>query len=165
MALLSLFVVYNISYKHTIREVSIMTTIIVEIPCEREPRVWEAVTDQDIIDIACSSHDYIYESWTYAKALDCWGEEDEIPKELTELLKENEKVIQVGTTEDSEFYSEGAAQTEIEAAKEAIAHDLNNCFFFTVDEAKEFADACMFNNFYVEARIAVKKYLIAYNLR
>lgn len=132
-----------------------MTTIIVEIPQQREPRVWEAYSDQDIIDIACSSYNFVYESWTHAEALDCWIEEDEIPEELTELLKSNEKVIQVGTDEYNEFYSEGAAPTEIDAAKETIAHDLRRCLFLTVDEAEEFA----MGNDEIDARIAVKKYL------
>jgi hypothetical protein len=159
MALLSVLGVYNIDHKHTIDEVTTMSTIIVEIPCQREPSVWEAYGDQDIIDIACSRYDFVYESWTHAEALDCWIEEDEIPEELTELLKENEKVIQVGTYEDSEFYSEAAAPTEIDAAKERIAHDMRNCFFFTVEEAKEFASAATLGNDEIDARIAVKKYL------
>lgn len=142
-----------------------MTTIIVEIPNQPSPTAWVADTDQDIIDIAHSEHGLTYNHWTLAEAIDCWIEEDEIPEELAELLKENEKVIQVGTTEDSEFYSEGTAPTEIEAAKEAIAHNLHNCFFFTVDEAKEFADECRFNNSYIDARIEVKKALIVYDLR
>lgn len=134
-----------------------MSTIIVEVPHQSSPIAWVADSDQEIINIAYSKHGLIYESLTLQKAIDCFGEDD-IPEKLSDLLKEHDKVIQVGHSSDSEFYSASDAETEIEAAKEAISHDLYTCRFLTVDEAKEFADSHSGHQG-IKARIAVKKAL------
>ena len=135
-----------------------MSTIIIEIPHQLPPTAWIADSDQEIINIADSEHGLTYERWTLAKAVDCWGEEDDIPKELAQALKEHGEAIEIGDSADIEYYSPKDAQSELEAAKEAIAHDLSSCQFLTVDEAKEFAISyCGHQD--IKARIAVKKAL------
>lgn len=135
-----------------------MTTIIIEIPHQLPPTAWAANSDQDIISIADSEHGLVYERWTLAKVIDCWGEEDDIPEELAQLLKEHDEVIEIGDSSDIEYCTVKDAGTQIEAAKEAIVHDLSSCQFLTVDEAKEFADSyCGHQD--IKARIAVKKAL------
>ena len=44
--------------------------------------------------------------------------------------------------------------TELEAAKEAIGHDLSNCYFLTVAEAKEFALTA-----HADVQIALNKFI------
>ena len=133
-------------------------TIVVQIPHQYPPIVWFADSDKDIIDIAYSKYGLIYERWSFAKAIDCWSEE-EIPERLAELLKDHDEVMEIGNLSDEiEYCIERDAETEMEAAKEAIAHDFSSCEFLTVDEAKEFADSYRGLKG-VAARIAVKKVL------
>ena len=135
-----------------------MLTIIIEIPNQTSPTAWIANSDQDIISIADSAHGLVYELWTLEKSIDCWGEEDDFPEKLAKLLKEHDEVMEIGDSSGVEYYTLKNAVTHIEAAKEAIGHDLSYCQFLTVAEAAEFADSyCGHQD--IKARIAVKKAL------
>ena len=104
-----------------------MATIIVEIPHRLPPTVWVADSDQDIINVAHSNHGLVYQRWTTADAEiteDLEGLED-----LDEILKEYGEAIEVGNSSYTEYFSVNDAETEIEAAKEAIAHDFCSCRF------------------------------------
>lgn len=135
-----------------------MITIVVEIPHQLHPTVWVAHSDQDIISTAYAANGLVYEHWTLSKAIDCWGEEDDIPRDLAKLLKEHTNIIELGDLSGSDFYNERDAGTELEAAKEVISDDLFSCFFLTLDEAKEFANSYRGHQD-IKARIEVKKVL------
>ena len=64
--------------------------------------------------------------------------DDEIPQDLKMLLDKNEVVMRIGYAGDGQWLTLDDICTELEAAKEAIGHDLSNCYFLTVAEAKEF---------------------------
>ena len=113
-----------------------MQTIILEIPHQSRPVVWSVNNDQELIEMASNVHDFCCEEWTMENAVDCFG--DEIPDEYNDILKKDKKVIVVGWSGQTECYSLKDADTEIDAAKEAISHDLSNCFFLELNEAKDF---------------------------
>jgi hypothetical protein len=113
-----------------------MNTIVIEVPHQRSPSIWVAKDEQHIIQMASEVHDFCYEEWNIENAVDCFG--DEIPDEYNEILKNDKKVIVVGWSGQTECYSLKDADSEIDLAKEAIGHDLSNCYFLTVEEAKEF---------------------------
>jgi len=133
-------------------------TIIIEIPHQFPPTAWAASSEQQIISIADSRHGLVYERYTLQKALDCWGDDDHIPDELAELLKDHGEAVEIGDTSGTEYCAAEDAGTEIEAAKDAIAHDLSGCHFLTLEEAKEFAHSHRGHQS-VEARIAVQNAL------
>ena len=114
-----------------------MSIIIIEVPHQRSPRVWVAKDEQSIIQMAVKVENFAYEEWTMETAADCF-DKDDIPRDLELILSEHGKAICTGYCQESEFYAPKDAPTEIEAAKEAIGHDLNTCYFLTVTEAKEF---------------------------
>ena len=126
--------------------------IIIEVPHQRNPMVWEAKDEQHIIQMASEVHDFFYEEWTTQTAADCF-DEDDIPRGLELILSEHGKAICTGYRQESEFYAPKDAPTEIDAAKEAIGHDLNSCHFLTIAEAKEFkghADVQIVLNKFIE---------------
>ena len=127
-----------------------MSIIIIEVPHQRSPSVWFAKNEQHIIQMASEVHDFCYEEWDMENAVDCFG--DEIPDEYNEILKNDKKVIVVGWSGQTECYSLKDADSEIVAAKEAISHDLNNCHFLTVAEAKEFKG-------HADVEIALNKFI------
>jgi len=127
-----------------------MSIIIVEVPHQRSPSVWFAKNEQHIIQMASEVHDFGYENWNMERAVICFG--DEIPDNLTALLSKHGKAICTGYCQESEFYAPKDAPTEIEAAKEAIGHDLNTCYFLTVTEAKEFKG-------HADVEIALNKFI------
>tara|TARA_B100001142_G_C14271293_1_gene630986 strand:- start:58 stop:519 length:462 start_codon:yes stop_codon:yes gene_type:complete len=113
--------------------------LIVKIPHQFSVRTWVAYNDTHIINHAVNGG-FLYELWTKEKAIDVYGEEDEIPDDLLSELKENEKIIQVCFRDyhEGDFYTEYDAPTELEAAKDCISYDLQNCYFLTVPEAEKF---------------------------
>ena len=83
-------------------------------------------------------------------AVVCFG--DEIPDEYNDILKKDKKLMVIGWSGQTECYSLKDADSEIDAAKEAIGHDLSNCHFLSVAEAKEFKG-------HADAEIALNKYI------
>jgi hypothetical protein len=110
--------------------------IIVEVPHSGRVMVWRAINEADLIKKASEAHDFCYQELTMEDAVVCFG--DEIPDEYNDILKKDKKVIVVGWSGQTECYSLKDADTEIDAAKEAISHDLSNCFFLELNEAKDF---------------------------
>ena len=102
--------------------------------------------------MASEVHDFCYEEWNIENAVDCFG--DEIPDEYNEILKNDKKVIVVGWSGQTECYSLEDADSEIDLAKEAIGHDLSNCYFLTVAEAKKFALTA-----HADVQIALNKFI------
>tara|TARA_R110000787_G_scaffold15089_1_gene46669 strand:- start:81 stop:497 length:417 start_codon:yes stop_codon:yes gene_type:complete len=127
-----------------------MNIIILEVPHQRSPSVWVARDEQHLIEIAQLEHNLVYDKYTMEKAE--YYMADEIPDDLLAILNEHGEAVQVGHSGDSEFFSIAEAGTEIEAAKEAIGHDLSNCHFLSVAEAKEFKG-------HADAEIALNKYI------
>mgnify|MGYP003678517149 FL=1 len=58
----------------------------------------------------------------------------------------------IGWSGQTECYPVADADSEIVAAKEAIGHDLSNCHFLTIAEAKEFKG-------HSDVQIALNKYI------
>ena len=129
-----------------------MQTIILEIPHQSRPVVWSVNNDQELIEMASNVHDFCYEEWTIENAVDCFG--DEIPDEYNDILKKDKKLMVIGWSGQTECYSLKDADSEIDAAKEAIGHDLSNCYFLTVEEAKEFALTA-----HADVQIALNKFI------
>ena len=127
-----------------------MSIIIIEVPHQRSPSIWVAKDEQHIIQMASEVHDFCYEEWNMENAVDCFG--DEIPDEYNEILKNDKKVIVVGWSGQTECYSLEDADSEIDAAKEAIGHDLGGCYFLSVEEAKAFKG-------HADVEIALNKYI------
>ncbi len=132
--------------------------IVVEIPHQRPPLVWEALNNEQIIDIAYSQHDLYYAQWTPEDAADCF-DGDDMPGDLGAILKSHGVALEAGYGDHKEFYALADAESELDVAKEAIAHDLARCFFLTMpEEAREFAESYSGHQA-VEARLAVKEKL------
>jgi hypothetical protein len=83
-------------------------------------------------------------------AVDCFG--DEIPDEYNDILKKDKKVIVIGWSGQTECYPVADADSEIDAAKEAIGHDLSQCYFLSIAEAKAFKG-------HADVEIALNKYI------
>jgi len=124
--------------------------IIVEVPHSGRVMIWRALDEADLIQKAYEVHDFCYEEWTMENAVDCFG--DEIPDEYNDILKKDKQVTVIGWSGQTECYSLKDADSEIVAAKEAIGHDLSDCHFLTVDEAKEFKG-------FANVEIALDKYI------
>tara|TARA_R110002033_G_scaffold63542_1_gene114593 strand:- start:128 stop:568 length:441 start_codon:yes stop_codon:yes gene_type:complete len=127
-----------------------MSIIILEVPHQRSPRIWVANDEQHLIQMAFEAHDFCYEQWTMDNAVDCFG--DEIPAEYSDILKKDKKVMVIGWSGQTECYPIADADSEIDAAKEAIGHDLSQCYFLTIAEAKSFKG-------HADAEIALNKFI------
>lgn len=129
-----------------------MTTIIVEIPHQGKASAWVACNDSAIIDVAEKTHNMIYSEWTKENAADSW-DEGEGPSDLSGLLKEHSRVIELGDHCEVRYEPLCSAPTEIEHAKELIAKDLYTCFFLSIAEAQNFNCS---GHQSIEAKIAVQ---------
>ena len=134
-----------------------MITIVVEIPHRLPPTAWVAESDQKLIEIAGSVHGLVYEMWDKEKARDCY-DDSEIPKSLSGLLDLCGSALEIGHSGETEFFNPDEAVGEIEAAKDAISHDLFICGFLTADEAKKFVSEYSGHQ-YPAARVAVARAL------
>ena len=124
--------------------------IIVEVPHSGRVMIWRALDEADLIQKASEVHDFCYQEWDMENAVDCFG--DEIPDEYNDILKKDKKVMVIGWSGQTECYPVADADSEIVAAKEAIGHDLSNCHFLTIAEAKEFKG-------HSDVQIALNKYI------
>ena len=124
--------------------------IIVEVPHSGRVMVWRALDEADLIQKAFEVHDFCYQEWTMENAVDCFG--DEIPDEYNDILKKDKKVMVIGWSGQTECYPVADAESEIDAAKEAIGHDLGSCYFLSVEEAKAFKG-------YASVEIALNKFI------
>ena len=124
--------------------------IVVEVPHSRPVMIWRAIDEADLIQKASEVHDFCYQDWDMENAVDCFG--DEIPDEYNDILKKDKKVMVIGWSGQTECYPVADADSEIVAAKEAIGHDLSNCHFLTIAEAKEFKG-------HSDVQIALNKYI------
>ena len=132
-----------------------MKYMIVKIPHQSPVRVWDAANDERIIEIAATSHDLYYESWTAEDAADCFDDGD-MPDDLKAILDEHGEAMQVGHSGDTHFATVADAGTELDAAMEAIGHDLSSCYFLPYHEAQEWAEAYTGHQA-IEARKAIRK--------
>jgi Golgi nucleoside diphosphatase len=124
--------------------------IIVEVPHSGRVKVWRAIDEAYIIQMASEVHDFCHEEWTMENAVDCFG--DEIPDEYNDILKKDKRVMVIGWSGQTECYPVADADSEIDAAKEAIGHDLGGCYFLSVEEAKAFKG-------HADVEIALNKYI------
>jgi len=124
--------------------------IVVEVPHSGRVMIWRALDEADLIQKASEAHDFCYQEWTMENAVDCFG--DEIPDEYNDILKKDKQVTVIGWSGQTECYSLKDADSEIDAAKEAIGHDLSQCHFLSVAEAKEFKS-------HADVEIALNKYI------
>ena len=124
--------------------------IIVEVPHSGRVMIWRALDEADLIQKASEAHDFCYQEWTMENAVDCFG--DEIPDEYNDILNKDKQVTVIGWSGQTECYSLKDADSEIVAAKEAIGHDLSQCHFLSVAEAKEFKS-------HADVEIALNKYI------
>ena len=115
----------------------VMCIIVVEIPHQLPAKAWIADTLEDIMYNAEMNHSFVYNTWTAEEARKVW-DEDNMPKRLKALLDTHKEVIETGYSEQSDFYIKEEAESHIDAAKEAIGHDLHSCHFLTIDEAHDF---------------------------
>ena len=129
-----------------------MSIIIIEVPHQRSPSVWFAKDEQHIIQMASEVHDFHYDKWTMEDAINSF--DDEIPQDLKMLLDKNKVVMRIGYAGDGQWLSLDDICTELEAAKEAIGHDLSQCYFLTVAEAKEFVLTA-----HADVQIALNKFI------
>lgn len=129
-----------------------MSIVIIEVPHQRSPSIWVAKDEQHIIQMASEVHDFCYEEWNMENAVDCFG--DEIPDEYNDILKKDKKVMVIGWSGETQCYPVANVDSEIVAAKEAIGHDLSNCYFLTVAEAKEFTLTA-----HADVQIALNKFI------
>ena len=144
-----------------------MSFIIVEIPHQLPAAAWIAWREKDIISMAYESENMTYQEWTLDSALDCFGELEDIPGELIEILRAEGKALEFGYTDGSytQWFNLEEAPNELDAAKEALFHDLSDGFVLSEEEARSFISDS--NNIYrghkcIEARIAVRKILSDY---
>jgi hypothetical protein len=139
--------------------------IIVEIPHQMPPKVWVAWDDKDIIKSAYESHDFIYQKYTLETALESWGERSEIPEEVLEILDSGDAVVEIGNASNAEFVRLSEAESELEAAKEEIFHDLYTHRILSESEARAFVagDNSIYSGHQaIEARKAVRTVLQDY---
>ncbi len=134
-----------------------MKYMIIEIPHQRPPCVWEAENDDRIIEIANAEHDFYYTKWTTEEAVEAF-DADDFPENLKAILDEHGVAMQVGHSGETEWYSVDEVGTEFEEAKEAIAHDLHSCHFMPHGEAQEWADNYSRHQA-LEVRKAIRKLL------
>ena len=102
--------------------------------------------------MASEVHDFYYDKWTMEDAINSF--DDEIPQDLKMLLDKNEVVMRIGYAGDGQWLTLDDICTELEAAKEAIGHDLSNCYFLTVAEVKEFTLTA-----HADVQIALNKFI------
>ena len=133
-----------------------MSIIIIEVPHQRSPSIWFAKDEQHIIQMARRVEDFFYEEWNMENAVDVFG--DEIPAEYSDILTKDKTVMVISWSGQTECYRVEDADSEIDAAKEAIGHDLSNCYFLTVAEAKEFALTA-----HADVQIALNKFIAENN--
>ena len=129
-----------------------MSIIIVEVPHQRSPSVWVANGEQHIIQMARNVEDFFYEEWTMENTVAVFG--DEIPTEYSDILKKDKTVMVMSWSGQTQCYRVEDADSEIDAAKEAIGHDLSQCYFLTVAEAKEFVLTA-----HADVQIALNKFI------
>ena len=127
-----------------------MSIIIIEVPHQRSPSVWFAKDEQHIIQMARNVEDFFYEEWTMENTVAVFG--DEIPTEYSDILKKDKTVMVMSWSGQTQCYRVEDADSEIDAAKEAIGHDLSQCHFLSVAEAKEFKS-------HADVEIALNKYI------
>ena len=110
-----------------------------------------------------------YEKWTTKYAVDrfCKGEEDTyeallpgslLPDDLRPILQKHGVAMLAGRNGGEWCSVADAPGTELEAAMEALLHDLASCHFLPYDEAHEWADSYAGHQ-QIEAREAVLKIL------
>lgn len=128
----------------------VKTRIIVEIPHKGRPTAWVAWNDQEIINQS-GVH---YREWALDDDLDF-----DVPETLLNILQAEGKAIEVMFTygDTIEWYAPDEAPTELEAAEEALFHDLHSGYVLSVKEARGF-DGNM------DAKIAIEKLLEEYSL-
>ena len=127
-----------------------MKIIILEVPHQGRPRVWVARDEQYLLEKAQLELNFVYDKTTMERAE--YYMTAGIPDDLLAILNEHGEAMMVGHSGNYEFFSIAEAGTEIEAVKEAIGHDLSNCHFLSVAEAKEFKG-------HADAEIALNKYI------
>lgn len=119
------------------------TRIIVEIPHRGQCTTWVAFNDQEIINQS-GVH---YREWTLDDDLDF-----DVPETLLNILQAEGRAIEVSYGDTVEWYAPDEAPTELEAAKEALFHDLHSGYILRVKEAKAF-------NASMEAKLAIDESL------
>ena len=144
-----------------------MSFIIVEIPHQRPATAWVAWKEQDIIKAAYEVENMTYQEWTLDSAHDCFGERDDIPEELLEVLDSGGKALEFAYSDgaDAQWLKIEDAPSELEAAKEALFHDLSTGLVLSEEEARIFVSDD--NNIYsghqhIKAQSAVRKILSDY---
>jgi len=144
-----------------------MSFIIVEIPHQRPATAWVAWKEQDIIKAAYDAENMTYNEWNLDSAHHCFGERDNIPNELMEVLDTGSKAIEFAYSDgaDTQWLKVEDAPSELEAAKEALFHDLSAGIVLSEEEARLFVseENKIYNGHqHIKARSAVRKILSDY---
>lgn len=144
-----------------------MSFIIVAIPSQGPPTAWFAKKEQDIIAMACVSASMTYQEWDLESALDCFGEREDIPVDLLEILESDRKAIDFSYCDGAnvQYFKIGDAPSELEAAKEALFHDLDAGFVLNEDGARRFVSGnsdLYLGHHYFKAQTVVDKVLSDY---
>ena len=103
--------------------------LVLAVACEREyetylsgrVKVWRAIDEAYIIQMASEVHDFCHEEWTMENAVDCFG--DEIPDEYNDILKKDKKVMVIGWSGQTECYPVADADSEIDLNKYIADND------------------------------------------
>ena len=139
-----------------------MPLIIVEIPHQSPADAWVAYGEEDFILAANRVKDMEYDLWTMEDARDCFGDPEDIPADLLEILSAEGNALGFGFSGETEWLKVGDAPSELEAAEEALFRDLHAGFILDEEEARRFASGS--NDIYnghqrIEAQTAVRKLL------
>jgi hypothetical protein len=129
--------------------------VVIEIPHQRPASAWEAASRQRVIDLAYETEDtFEHRIWSMAEALECFGEREEIPEDLLEILDARGFAGQ----ENETFMSVDKMDSEYDAAVAALGHDLSSIHVIPRNEALEYAES-MTGHKSIEAKVAVRELL------
>tara|TARA_Y100000593_G_C4186704_1_gene274748 strand:+ start:79 stop:723 length:645 start_codon:yes stop_codon:yes gene_type:complete len=101
---------------------------ILEIPHRLPPKAYQLENIDALIDLAAGA----WHTYDKQEFIDCWG--DEAPSEAMELLEKHDKIIELDSSGDTSYVAESLFD-ELEAAKEALFHDLQ--MVYVLENEKE----------------------------
>ncbi|KZY29758.1 MULTISPECIES: hypothetical protein [unclassified Oleiphilus] len=133
--------------------------IVVEIPHRSRPSAWMA-TESRLIQLA-HELELTYFKWTMEEAVYSYGDREDIPEELLDILEEKGGAIEVitGLNREPTYYKVDEAPSELDSAKEALFDDLYSYEIFTESEARAFVGSNKRGHGIYEAQSAVSKIL------
>jgi len=101
---------------------------ILEIPHRLPPKAYQLENIDALIDLAAGA----WHTYNKQEFIDCWG--DDAPAEAMELLEKHDNIVELDSSGDTSYVAQSLFD-ELEAAKEALFHDLQ--MVYVLENEKE----------------------------